>query len=194
MDAGPLRLTMRTCVVLLLAGCAPAAARPPASPADALPPTACYAPRAAPAEDGRRATNVDSGSVVPLRTVPPADSVVARRAGATILLSAADVDAYLTDFLQRHRLAPDRALLERVRQATRQAGWAELAAESGQDRMREDFLLAALLERGQAAVRDRSGTTVRQVCLHRVGTHSWWGRRFVLPDGTTLLEVVDIVI
>jgi hypothetical protein len=144
---------------------------------------------------GREATHVDTGSAVPLRAALPADSLVARRGGATIFLSAAEVDAYLTEFFQEHpNVYEARELQERVRREVRQAGWAMLSAKLGGEREWQDLLLAEFLEQGRASVRDRTGALVRGVRLHRIRTDLWGGRRFVLPGGGVLLEVVDVLI
>jgi hypothetical protein len=131
---------------------------------------------------------VGQGSVITLRTIPPADSVVLRRGNAVILFSMQDVQARWAE--SEAPLPRDLAQFRDDIQAEYDsAGW--VALDAG---FLEDLLAARLIAGGRAVIRmepeGRLLPWVRMtVVLSATGSTMADDRVFHAPDGTLLLRV-----
>ena len=133
-------------------------------------------------------------TVVTLLAISPSDSVVAERGRYTIILSAQTAEQHLQAWLAKHpHLRSDSTLLQVIQSHVAKAGWVQLVARSDDAQQRQDFLLAALLEKGAAAVRQRGTPSLAEVLAVRPwGTCDMAnGRRFLLPDSSEVLRTLD---
>jgi hypothetical protein len=133
-------------------------------------------------------------TMVTLLTVVPSDSVVATRERYTIIVSAETAETNLRSHLSRYpHIRSDSLLLRTIQLGITHDGWVHLPATGGEAREREDFLLAALLEDGAAAIRlPGSRTLARTLLIKPWGTCNMVnGRRFLLPDSSEVLSTVD---
>jgi hypothetical protein len=128
-------------------------------------------------------------SVVYLRAVPAADSVVLHRGDASIVLAMADVEVYFAQW----PLPPDMAQLRnRLRSEFQEDGWAELGTG-----MLPDVVAAHLITQGKATVRSPQGVifpwvrtaTEQEVTGTTVVTH----RLLYTPTGAVLLRVLHSI-
>jgi hypothetical protein len=130
----------------------------------------------------------EQDSVVSLRSTPPADSVVLRHDGATILMSMQDVQARWAE--SGSALPPDLAeFRDAIQVQYDQAGWVAL-----EDGFLPRLLAGRLIAKGQAAIRIETAgrllPSVRMVLERKIdGTTVLDDRLFYAPDGTLVLRI-----
>lgn len=156
----------------ILAGCAVSSTVAPAVPQ--------------PGEGSERSAQ---DSMVYLRAVPAADSVVLHRGDASIVLSMADVESYFAQW----PLGSDMAQLRsQLRSEFQENGWAELGTG-----MLPDVVAANLITQGKATIRSPQGTAfpwVRTAIEQEVtGTTVVTHRLLYGPTGAVLLRVLHSV-